>query len=333
MKQKFVIQWHITGRCNLRCKHCYMAEYNKDLESNQLVTIFYQIKEFLDGNNFIGHINFTGGEPFIAEQLWMLMDLCEGNNISFGILTNGTLIDDKAALKLQNYKKLRFIQFSLEGSARTHDYIRGKDTFQKTSKAIKLVNACGIQTMVSFTASKNNYKELAKVVRICRRLQVKRFWTDRLVPLGSNELDMMTNEEFIRYLRVLGRESKKSNWLARMGRNTTFVHTNRAMQFMCTTSSETYVCSAGKSLLAILEDGTLLPCRRLPLELGNLLKDNLSDIYCKSNIISMLKSDCTPNECMSCFQVKKCAGGAKCITYAMSGGNMEHRDYNCPYIM
>jgi len=331
MKQKFVIQWHITGRCNLRCKHCYMGEYNKDLELNEMIEIFNQIKGFLSSNNFIGHVNFTGGEPFLTEYLWELMDLCERNEISFGILTNGTLIDEKIACKLKRYKKLRFIQFSLEGSAKTHDYIRGKGSFQKTSKAIKLVNTYGIQTMVSFTASRYNFKELTKVVKICRRLQVKRFWTDRLVPLGSNELDMMTNEDFKKYLRVLDRESKKSKLLARIGINTTNVHTNRAMQFLCSTSTDSYICSAGKSLLAILEDGTLLPCRRLPWELGNLLEDNLSNTYDKSNIVNMLKSDCTPDECKNCFYTKTCAGGAKCITYAVNG-DIEHRDYNCPYV-
>ena len=259
------------------------------------------------------------------------MDLCEENDISFGILTNGTIMDEEIACKLQCYKKLRFIQFSLEGSARTHDCIRGNGSFQKTSKAIKLANKYGIQTMVSFTASKNNHKELAKVVRICRRLQVKRFWTDRLVPLGSNELDMMTNEAFLKYLRVLDRESKKSELFARIGGNTTHIHTNRAMQFLCASSSEFYVCSAGKSLLTILEDGTLLPCRRLPMKLGNLLEDNISNIYCKSNIIRMLSNDCTPDECKNCFNVNKCTGGAKCITYAING-DLGHRDYNCPYV-
>lgn len=331
MKQKFVIQWHITGRCNLRCKHCYMDEYNKDLERFDLIEIFNQIKAFLQDYNFIGHVNFTGGEPFLSEDLWELADLCEENGITFGILTNGTLIDEETAGKLRNYKKLRFIQFSLDGCAKTHDNIRGKGSFYKTAKAIKFVNACGIQTMVSFTAGKNNYKELAKVVRICRRLQVKRFWTDRLVPMGSNELDIMTNADFVKYLRVLDRESKKSSRLAKMGRNTTYVHTNRAMQFMCASSSEYYVCSAGKSLLAILEDGTLLPCRRLPMELGNLLVDNLNSIYCNSNIIRMLNGDCTPDECKNCFNVDKCAGGAKCITYAVSG-DMNNKDNNCPFV-
>ena len=104
------------------------------------------------------------------------------------------------------------------------------------------------------------------------------------------------------------------------------------MQFLCSDSTEYYQCSAGKSLLAILEDGTLLPCRRLPIELGNLQEDNLIKIYEESNIISILNGDCTPSDCKSCFQVTKCAGGAKCITYAMTG-NMEHRDYNCPYIL
>ena len=331
MKEKFVVQWHITVRCNLRCKHCYIEDYDKDIKLNELIDIFEQIKEFLFVNEYVGHINFTGGEPFIAEYLWDLLDLCERNNISFGILTNGTLINQELVHKLQRYKKLKFIQFSLDGGAKIHDDIRGKGSFHKTAEAIRLVNAGDIQTMVSFTASKLNYMELRKVIRVCRRLGVKRFWTDRLVPMGSNELTIMSNKEFTKYLRVLNKEYKISEFFGKIGIVTTSIHINRAMQFMCSGSSQGYKCSAGKSLLAILEDGTLLPCRRLPVKVGNLFEDNLCDLYAKSDIINMLKGDCRPKECKECFNVDKCLGGAKCITYAIYG-DIDHKDFNCPYV-
>ena len=50
--QKFVIQWHITDKCNLRCKHCYQEDYCNDLKIEQLEEIFKQIKNFFINNNF-----------------------------------------------------------------------------------------------------------------------------------------------------------------------------------------------------------------------------------------------------------------------------------------
>ncbi len=42
------------------------------------------------------------------------------------------------------------------------------------------------------------------------------------------------------------------------------------------------MCSAGGNALTILHDGTIYPCRRLPLPLGNVMNDNLFEVFYES---------------------------------------------------
>lgn len=327
MKQKIVFQWHITHKCNMRCQHCYQEDYSKDLGKEELTEVFYKILEYIKEHNYIGHINFTGGEPLVSDYFWDLLDLCKKHHITFGILTNGTLINNEIVEKLVQYEGLRFVQVSIDGVQQTHDHIRGSGNFDKTLSAIKLLKQVHVQTMVSFTCTKNNYKELKEVIRICKKAGVDRFWTDRLIPIGNNLLDIVSTEEYMQYLKVLGKESKKAarNPFVKMR-----IHTNRALQFMCGCVENCYRCSAGKSLLTILADGTLLPCRRLPLPLGNLTKDPIDSIVNNSELIRQLKEDEVASECKKCTYLNHCKGGAKCLTYAVTG-QLIGRDINCPF--
>lgn len=328
MARKFVFQWHITHRCNLRCKHCYQEDYSEDLEPDNLEKIFNQIMDYIRKNHYKGHINFTGGEPFVSEHLWRLMDLCEENQITFGILTNGTLLTKERVEKLRHYEKLSFIQISIDGARKKHNSIRGEGNYEKAFAAMKRLKKAGIQSMVSFTLSKENKDELKKVIRICERAKIDRFWTDRLIPIGSNQLDILTTEEYQKCLDVLSHEIRRSErlfWIK------TTIHNNRALQFLCDCGkrkSSVYECSAGRQLLTILADGTLLPCRRLPIELGNLLTKTIDELVAQSEVIALLRKNTKPEECKGCLFQKQCRGGAKCLTYAVTG-QMFGKDINC----
>lgn len=325
MKPKFVLQWHITHKCNLRCKHCYQEEYDKDLELSRLTDIFKQFNMFLKKNGYFGHINFTGGEPFVSENLWALMDMCEENKNTFGILTNATLLNKEIVERLRTYQGLRFVQISLDGDKSIHDSIRGAGSFDNAMDGIQLLKKAGIQTMVSFTCSRENKDALKKVIRICEKAGVDRFWTDRLVPMGRNELACMSTEEYRQYLDILGKEARRARLLPWIK---TTIHTNRAMQFICNCKDGGYRCSAGERLLTILADGTLLPCRRLPLTLGNLTTEKLCDIMKNSEIVKELRTAGLPDECGECACRNKCNGGAKCLTYAVTG-QWNKKDINC----
>ena len=106
--KKHVLQWHITHKCNLRCIHCYQEDYRNDLNFQQIKKIFLDYTEYIKNNNFKGHINITGGEPFLHPDFFNIISLFDDHNISFGILTNGTLLNESIVKKLAIYKNLSF---------------------------------------------------------------------------------------------------------------------------------------------------------------------------------------------------------------------------------
>lgn len=208
--KKFVLQWHLTHKCNLRCKHCYQEDYTKDLAYEDLEKIFFDFLNFCKKKKVKGHINFTGGEPFLCKDIFHMFDLCETNEISFGILTNGTLITEEIVERLCSFHFLSFVQVSIDGIEKTHDKIRGNGNFKKVLNTCKLLQKYNIQTMVSFTSHKLNYKELSDVIHIVKKNKINRFWTDRLIPIDHekdiNDSMILSTSEFQEFNQILVKE-------------------------------------------------------------------------------------------------------------------------------
>ena len=322
--KKHVLQWHITHKCNLRCIHCYQEDYKNDLTFEQIKTIFFHYIEYIKNNNFKGHINITGGEPFLHPDFFNIINLFDDHNISFGILTNGTLLTESIVKKLTTYRNLSFVQISLDGTKKIHDNIRGKGNFKEAINGIELLNKYNIQSMVAFTAHKRNIHKLKAVIKLIKRKKVKVFWVDRLIPTDTYE-DILSNYEFLKMSRLLYKESLK----AEKSKNClTEIRVNRALMFLGG-SNTIYHCSAGTTLLTILANGDLLPCRRLPIVIGNTLDKSITQLYDESKLIRYLKDNEIPKECEKCYKSEKCRGGLKCLSYAVTG-RLCIKDINCP---
>lgn len=322
--QKHVLQWHITHKCNLRCLHCYQEDYKNDLNFKQITKIFSDYLEYIKNNNFKGHINITGGEPFLHPDFFNTISLFDSNNISFGILTNGTLLTEDIVQKLSSYKNLSFVQISLDGTRKMHNQIRGKGNFEKAVNGIRLLNKYNIKSMVAFTAHKKNIHKLKSVIKLVKREKVRIFWADRLIPTDTCE-DILSNDEFLKIARLLHKESLKTE---KRKNCVTEIRVNRALMFLGG-SNCIYHCSAGTTLLTILANGDLLPCRRLPIVIGNTLENSITELYNESRLIKYLKENEIPTECKRCYKSEKCRGGLKCLSYAVTG-RLSQKDINCP---
>ena len=322
--KKHVLQWHITHKCNLRCIHCYQEDYRNDLNFQQIKKIFLDYTEYIKNNNFKGHINITGGEPFLHPDFFNIISLFDDHNISFGILTNGTLLNESIVKKLAIYKNLSFVQISLDGTKRIHDNIRGKGNFKKALKGLGLLNKYNIQSMVAFTAHKKNVYKLKSVIKLVKRKKVKVFWADRLIPTDTYE-NILSNDEFFKMSRLLYKESLKAE---KSKRCVTEIRVNRALMFLGGANT-IYHCAAGITLLTILANGDLLPCRRLPIVIGNTLDKSITQLYDESKLIKYLKDNEIPKECEKCYKAEKCRGGLKCLSYAVTG-KLSIKDINCP---
>ena len=327
MVKKFVLQWHLSENCNLRCLHCYQENHKPvQLEYEKLVIIYKQFKEILEKKKMKGHINITGGEPLCNPYLFKILDLIKEDSdlISFSILTNGTLINEKIAQRLKSYNP-EYVQVSLEGGKRTNDYIRGKGTYKKIAEGIINLRKANIFTSISFTATSLNYKEFPKVVRYVRKYGVNNVWSDRFIPLGDSDRSLALNYEQTReYLEIMIKERNK---LKKVKNNNTTISMYRALQFQMT-NDFAYGCTAGDTLLTVMENGDLVPCRRMPIVIGNLFDRSMYDLYINSDVLKELREKKIPDECINCEHSEVCHGGLKCLTYAMYK-NLNHKYYGC----
>jgi len=212
----FTIQIHITGKCNCRCRHCYINEHANELSPNTINGILDQYKGLIalleerKKETFRPLVNITGGEPFLYSNLDQLLQLIQqrGNEFVFRIATNGTLLHDDLLKRLQSLN-LPFIQVSLDGNETIHDSIRGKGNFKEVVKALEKLYAYHINSRVSFTAHKDNYQSFKDVAKVCREHHVQTLWSDRYVLCeGDNGIRPLSPEETKEYVYMLDAEKK-----------------------------------------------------------------------------------------------------------------------------
>lgn len=334
---RLILQWHITNRCNKRCAHCYQEKYQgEELSTSELIN---QGKEYIKllnrynkekGTKQRGQINLTGGEPFVREDIWELLDFFKENKsyFDFGILTNGSLLTVDVVERLKEYNP-KMVQVSIDGGKDTHDKLRGQGSYNEVIKALKLLNKYKIKALVSFTANNKNYKEYPLVAKAARKGRAYKVWTDRLVPTNGNineEIKTLNKEEVVEYINIIGKEQdnilNKIRGLKVLG--------ERSLQFL-NGKGLCYKCSAGDGLIILLENGDVMPCRRLPITAGNIKDNSLMDIYYKGEVFNRIRNkDKSPKGCEECGFLSICGGGAKCISYGVYG-SYEEGDYGCIY--
>ncbi|MEE0873451.1 MAG: radical SAM protein [Ruminococcus sp.] len=317
----FTLQWHITHRCNLRCAHCYQDDYSAFESRDTMTDVLDQFQALLREYRLRGHINVTGGEPLTHPDLFWLLREISDRHISSGVLTNGTLVGLREA-RLFRACGVDYVQISLDGLEKTHDAIRGEGSYARALKGINALKAQGLFTSVSFTAQRGNLRDLPGLARVCEKAGVDKLWFDRVVipadedPKGLS-LDKKDFQKLIKTAARLNRSGK--------------VFCGRALQFIPCRRKNIYRCSAGDSLLVLLADGSVMPCRRLPIVAGNAHDSTLLSIYRDSPVMISLRETGVPQGCRGCRYSEDCRGGAKCAAYARFG-RYDIPDPDCPLL-
>lgn len=324
-KSRILLQFHITGRCNLRCKHCYREEGDVEpLSYEDVIGVLEQFKELRERYNQIhhsnrkAHINLTGGEPFIRKDITKILRYLGENQdvFSYGILSNGSFLNEELVALLKE-TKVSFVQLSLDGKRKTHDYLRAKGDYDRVLSTAKWLEECGIKTYISFTANQNNYHDLPLVAQECRKRGITKLWSDRIVPIGNaEELKKLaiTPKNLRSYVKTLKRA--QGNFLTKLLYPKTEVTMNRALQFLYSKGAY-YSCSAGNSLITVDEFGNIMPCRRMPILCGNIQKNSLWEVYSTHDTFRDLRNERIPFSCSQCKHAFYCKGGAKCQSYAV----------------
>lgn len=317
----FMIQWHITERCNLSCKHCYQdnSYLNNELDFDGLCKILNQYIVLLKLWKVTGGIHVTGGEPFIRKDFFQLLEKFHENRSLFYylIMTNGLFINKKTVRKLKEFPP-RTIQISLEGMQETNDSIRGKGTFKRITKSLKLLSKENIHTIVSFTSNKKNYKDYPELIKLCEKIGVDYVWSDRMIACGkgaeikSQMLEPCEVREFYKGVHKISEYMKRQ-------KSKTGIGMHRGLYFLLTGDSS-YICHAGKNFLIVMPNGDVFPCRRMPIKVGNAMERSLTEIWYSNNFLWKFRNvNNIPPICSSCKHWDNCFGGSRCVTNSYFG--------------
>ena len=157
-----VVVWNCTGRCNLRCIHCYASDLNCDgdgqMDTSQATRFIDDLAEFK-----VPVILFSGGEPLLRKDLFELAGFASARGIRMALSTNGTLIDDKTADAIQ---KIGFAEvgISLDGLEITNDHFRGKEgAYREALRGIRNCVARDIRVSLRLTITTHNHAEIPAI--------------------------------------------------------------------------------------------------------------------------------------------------------------------------
>lgn len=327
--KSFILQWHITERCNWHCRHCYQEDDKlpPDLNLEQLFLIFNQylflIKKW-QISPAEARLNITGGEPLIRKDFFKLVEKISQYSHLFrwGILSNGSLLDENNVLKLKK-ADLRTFQVSLEGMEKNNDQVRGKGTFKKTISAIKILTGAGIRVVVSLTLTKKNMDDVPVLAKLCDKLGVEALGTRRLLPWGRGK----TMKEGVlqpRELRNFYLKVKEINKkLAEEGKRFRIVLGcesgifNKELPINSLSNMKPSFCAVTQGrIITIMANADILPCRRFPIVVGNALKKNIYEVFYSKKMQEFRSLDKLHPFCRECPDFVDCFGGAKCVNYA-----------------
>ena len=334
--EEFYIQWHITNKCNLRCEHCYQDDYSQssELSLDDLKTIAEKINYTLAKWGKEGRIGVTGGEPFVRDDLLDFLEFLEQQSQikKIGILSNGTMLGENIQ-RIKKLSKLHYIQLSVEGTRETNDGIRGKGIFDKVIESTRLLKSGNVPVRWMVTLHKKNVADVPKVIDLAIDNKVDTLTFERLVPEGSGKsfadyvLPPVELEKVFSYIvERSDAEFSKGSPLAILKLRTLWVlcDPQRAEK----TSNAVSVplerevgasCSIGVDSLCILPDATVLPCRRLPIPIGNLKDESLFKIWYTSKVLWDIRNKHNlKGKCNNCEFTPRC-GGCRATAYAMTG--------------
>jgi len=183
----YMINFLVTNKCNLSCEIC---SYKKLKETNHNELTFKEISKFIEKISDRNYVFFiSGGEPFIREDIMMIIEKIKKIGFRLGICTNGTLLNkDKIDALIQ--LGIEVIVFSLHGPKKIHNEItQDEESFELLVKTIKYI--CTYRkrptVIINCAISQYNIDYLEEIINISKRLNVDALRFEHLAFLTTEE--------------------------------------------------------------------------------------------------------------------------------------------------
>lgn len=332
--------WSVTGRCNYKCRHCFMDAPEGQLGELSHEEAMQLIDEMADCG--VLKADLTGGETLIRKDLWEIIDAMLERQITVGsIYTNGWLLNDSVLDKLEERGLKPEISISFDGLG-WHDWMRGiKGAEEAAIRALKLCQKRGFPTDVEFCVHKGNLGTVRETVNALAKLGVHSakisVVSDTPLWIANCEGNALTQggftDEMLKYIPQFFEDGMPMNLvlcnvatLLKGKAEYKVVAEKYAGDESCLNC---HLCGAARYSCYITPEGRLLPCMPMTAceeqnqfarfqDIG--LRSGLSDSYYMQFVDKRVNDLLKINEkCVSCKYKLKCGGGCRALALSLTG--------------
>lgn len=330
------VDFHITNKCNLRCIYCCYDSGRTKIKELCTNDALYVLKKIVAAG--VSELHFTGGEPLLREDICYLIKKAVDFNLNVRLQTNGFLISKDVAQKLWS-AGLRKIMISLDGPRDIHNFLRNNsESYNKAINAIKICKKTGFETRLNTVVNSYNLDKLADILHLGLNLGVDIHSFFYMTPMGSakGKLDLWVKpndyfnacNEFEKYINMMDLKPSRKYKILIEGAYALKDGSNFTPSTFCRVKSKKGGCCL------VLANGEVFPCvlfLEIPnSSLGNILKENLEDIWEKRWKSPYIYRSVRDYNCERCSFFDKCLGGCPPYAYLWEK-RIDIRDPRCKY--
>lgn len=282
----------LTKKCNLSCEFCFNEQGFNNHNEIKLSDIFKVLDDI--SKSGVKAVRFTGGEPFLREDLQEILKKAKSLGLYVILNTNGFLINE-VNKRIFNYVDLAI--FSL------HDLGR----FGNVMKAMELIRNFNTKIMLATITIKDNIADIEKYYEFVSQIKQKNFSEWFLLRPIPNKND----KNPINQNNVLDLYSKIKKYNGHYGMD---VKIANSLPFCAIKENLSSICKggffdSGYSRLVIDCNGNYKTDYCTTNVLGNIRRNAIMQIWNSEELKDIRNYGKVNKKCITCYHLKGCKGG------------------------
>lgn len=302
--------------CNLSCDHCYIKLKDAVLSPRKMMLDVAEWKTILDKvTSWLGptHIYFTGGEPFLLEGIFDLIEYASSLNHYVVAVTNGTLLEDDIKKDRLRSSGINKLGISFDGFKDAQTFLRGPDVYDKV---VDLIDSLKDNLLITLQTTIMNLN-LKSLDQLCL------YAADNNVTIAFNGLEVGEDNKFLWPDEKFVPVYFKKLYLLKTQYPSLILNSHKSLRiledyYLGKSNKSGFVCQKYRDY-SILPDGQIRTCdyfyEQGKHRMGNILKQSPESIWSKEKVRSLVElmhncpKDCSHSLCCRydnvLLQVKK----------------------------
>lgn len=324
LKSPIAAQMELTKRCPYDCFFCYnywkaMKEMKKLLSDMSETDAVFAANKLIEAEIF--SVILSGGEPTLVDYLPEIVSLFSKASIDTTIITNGSLLTptyleklSKAGLNSMQISMHHFIEEKMNMiTGNPKSYTR---TLSGIQNAIKYFGADNFN--VNMVVTKNTVSDVKEMGIFLTNLGVKYFSIGIVSYCGEASINnLVCNKKDLEKAYLQLQDLSDIIGVGITGGMPYCVLPDENPEKPVQIANS---CDAAISQIVVSPNGDLRPCVELPMVVGNILRDNLFDVWQNSpELIRIREFRNVPNTCYPCELLSYCHGGCRASALSFTG--------------